>query len=169
MTLTAQLAALILAHPGISTPDLATRSGKDGHTVRGVLADLVQHGWVSRDVRRAVGRGTGGRVTLWYPTHKLRTQRYPEATYFDTAARVLTLVTEAGITLPELADTLQRPRSTIEGAVRRLTRAGKVQVVRRGRQYLVCTPLDDDGWTPPTTYIGGTRAKILGLRPGRAA
>jgi len=82
---------------------------------------------------------------------------------------VLTLVTEAGITLPELADTLQRPRSTIEGAVRRLTRAGKVQVVRRGRQYLVCTPLDDDGWTPPTHYIGGTRAKILGLRPGRAA
>ena len=169
MTLPSQLAALIVAHPGISTPDLATRTGKDGHTVRGVLADLVKHGWVSRDVRRAIGRGTGGRVTLWYPTHKLKTQRYPAATYFDTAAQVLAIVTESGTTLHALADTLQRPRSTIEGAVRRLTRAGKVQVVRRGRRYLVCTPLEDDGWTPPTRYIGATRAAILGLRPGRAA
>lgn len=169
MTLTAQLAALILQHPGISTPDLATRSGKDGHTVRGVLADLVHHGWVSRDVRRVVGRRAGGRVTLWYPTHKLRTERYPEATYFDTAAQVAALVTESGVTLQQLAEALQRPRSTVEGAVRRLTRAGKVQTVRRGRRYLVCLPLEDDGWTPPTHYIGGTRAKILGLRPGRAA
>jgi hypothetical protein len=24
--------------------------------------------------------------------------------------------------------------------------------------------LEDDGWTPPTNYIGGVRAVILGLR-----
>ena len=36
----------------------------------------------------------------------------------------------------------------------------------KGKQR-VATRLEDDGWTPPTQYIGGTRAVILGLRRRR--
>ena len=65
-------------------------------------------------------------------------------------------------TIAALADALGRPRPTIEGAVRRLTAAGKLEVSRRGRQYIVRPPLEDDGWQPPAQYVGGTRAAILG-------
>lgn len=169
MTLTGQIATVIRAHglKGIVTTDLAREVSATTNMVHGLLVDLVRAGWVRRETRRVHGYGRVRCVSAWYPTAKLREQPYPAAQYFDTAARVLELVTEAGTTIAALADALGRPRPTIEGAVRRLTAAGKLEVSRRGRQYIVRPPLEDDGWQPPAQYVGGTRAKILGM--GRAA
>lgn len=45
--------------------------------------------------------------------------------------------------------------------VRLLERGGMPAISRHQR---ATDALEDDGWTPPTQYIGGTRAVILGLR-----
>lgn len=47
--------------------------------------------------------------------------------------------------------------------IRMLDAGEPVRVSRRAR-LSTADDLEDDGWTPPVNYIGGTRARILGLR-----
>jgi predicted transcriptional regulator len=173
VTLTGQIATVIRAHgaKGIVTTDLAREVGATRGTVHGVLVRLLRGGWVRREAQRIYVNGRGRGVTAWVPTSKLCEQPYPGAYYLDTPARVLALVTDAGITTHQLAEEIGRPLPTIQAAVRRLLAAGKVEaswrMTGRVHRYVLRPPLEDDGWQPPAQYVGGTRAKILGM--GRAA
>lgn len=161
---TGQLIAHLLAHPGQRVATIADTFGKTRPQIRAMLMYLASHQWVySRSERRY---GQGGRPEMsWYPTEKAKTTPYVEPVPSDTQDRVLEALQNGGaLTLADIARSVDRPYESIRRALRTLASRGTIEKLYGpdGASYAV--PLDDDGWSPPTTYISASRAYALGLR-----
>lgn len=152
---------------GQTTAELAARVRMASKHCSALLGDLEQNGWVTRTLTlRRVGRG-GPKLAQWFLTDKARTQTRTPLPYRDTAVHVLAALTGGTRSVRELTAITGRPRRTVAHAVRRLAERYEVETYTERNVLYVRKPLgelDDDGWTPPTTYISAARAYALGLK-----
>ena len=145
MTTTTHVAALIRAADGLTVSELARRLGARRSTIRWCLASLARHGWAHAEIRRVERRKKGpAQAPHWFPTPKLRATPYRGVAYLDTTQRVLDAVGDDFRTVAELAGALNRPIRTVENAVHRLIKAGRVDHAKRGRTLLIARPLEPD-------------------------
>ena len=154
------------AQRGITAADIFRRLGMDGD-YKAVVAQchtMAQRGQLKKVCR--LKPGTLRTVTYFLPvamTVQVRRRWSPESLLRRT------LVHHAGANMKALAWYSGLSMRHLRQAARTLLDAGEIEWVGTGNNRRLAIVEDDDAWTPPTHYIGATRAAILGLRPGRAA
>ncbi len=168
MTKTAQLAALILRHPGQRSAFYAHRLGMEPNRCAALIGTLMRRGWFEANVVPRTCRGRGGMEYRWLPSPKLQQQGYPKSRPYDAEALILNVLADGErVSITAMAVQLERSYMTIRKAVRRLVDRGVVLSCEgekpTERLYYLATETEDDGWAP-VPYVNPIRARALGLK-----